>query len=120
MQKQPVRKGRPKNRGEVTVTSGIGPGQCGIKRNIPLAVVADGINVVAARTEKAVHHATVILHASAAIGMVWIRVGTTRVVTGERMSRVTHASAVRKRQAGLLAIGIRQPSEKMVETPVFH
>src|SRR5258708_8743524 len=43
-----------------------------------------------------------------------------RVVTGERMSRVTHACAVRKRQAGLLAICIRQPSEKMVETPVFH
>src|SRR5258708_36929426 len=104
MQKQPVRKGRPKDRGEVTVASGIVPGQCVIKRNIPFAVVADGIDVVATRAEKAVPHSTVILDASAAVGMVWIRVGATREVIGERMSRVTHACSVRNRQDTLLAI----------------
>src|SRR6266567_1017163 len=36
------------------------------------------------------------------------------------MRRMTRAIAVHIRQARLLAVRIRQPSQKMVETPVFH
>src|SRR2546423_15381926 len=48
----------------------------------------------------------------------WMR--ATGVVAGKRMSRVAHAGAVHVGQAGLLAVGVRQPAEKMVEAAVLH
>src|SRR5437667_11843403 len=120
MQKQSVGEGWAKDRSEVSIANGVVPGQCRVKRNVLFAVVADGIDVVATCAEKAVHQPMVVLDASAVVGMIWIRMRTTRVVTRERVSRVAHACAVHERQACLAAVRSGQPSEKMIETSILH
>src|SRR5438552_14099717 len=120
MKKQAIWECRPEDRSEIAVARRIVAGQFSIKRYVLLAVVSDGVDIVAPGAEKPIHQSIVIFDASAVVGMVGTRMRASGVITGKRMRRVGHACGVYIGQASLLTVGIRQPAEKMLETAVFH
>src|SRR4029077_20164193 len=103
---------RAKDGSEVAIASGEVPGKRRVKRDVLFAIVANGVDVVAAGAEKAVHQSMVIFDAGAIVGMVRVGMRPAGVVAGKRMSRMGHADAVHVRQPSLLAVGVRQPAEK--------
>jgi len=74
VQENPIREGRAKDRREIAVACCVAAGESGIERNVVLFVIADGINVVGAGTQEAVHFAAVVLDPAAVVGMVGIGV----------------------------------------------
>src|SRR6266853_3933913 len=72
VQENTIGERRAKNRREIAVARRVVSGERGVERDVVLFVIADGINVVGAGTQEAVHFATVVLDAAAIVGMIGI------------------------------------------------
>src|SRR6267154_1715439 len=72
VQENPIGEGRAKDGGEIAVARCVVAGESGVERNVVLFVIADGINVIGAGTQEAVHFAAVVLDAAAVVGMIGI------------------------------------------------
>src|SRR5215469_1397332 len=120
VQEKPIGKRRSENRSEVMITGGVVSGQSPVKGNVGFPVEANGVNVVASGAQESVHSPVVIFHAPAGIGVVWTRMGTTSEITRKGMSEMHLAALVAEGQPRLLAIDVRQPTQKMIEAAVLH
>src|SRR6267142_1605191 len=120
VQENPIGKRRAKDGGEIAVARCVVAGESGVERNVVLFVIADGINIVGAGTQEAVHFAAVVLDATAVVGMIGIGMRAPGVVPRKRISVVSDALLVAIGQASLLAIGIGKPAKEMIKAAVFH
>ena len=111
--------GRPQDGAEVTVTCCVRLRQAAHERTVPGLVVADGEGVAGRVGEKAVHLPVVVLEAAALVGVVGVLEAAAvelRLVKG----RVAAPLPVGVGEPGLSPIGVRQPSEEMIEAAVLH
>ena len=114
----PVRKGGPQDRTEITVE------RCPLRYRatqegeVFLPVVTDRERIVDA--EPAVAPGVVVFHAPALVRMVRIRVTAPLEIRSEGIGGVAHTGRIEVGEPGLPSVGIRQPSEEMVERPVLH
>jgi len=114
----PVRKGGPQDRAEVAVERCPLGHRATQEGEVLLAVVADRERIVDA--EPAVAAAAVVLHTPALVRMVRIRVTASLEIRSEGIGWVAHAGRIEVAEPGLPSVGIRQPSEEMVERTVLH
>ena len=120
VQENPIGERRAKDRREIAVARRVVAGESGVERNVVLFVIADGINVVGAGTQEAVHFAGVVLDSAAVVGMIGIGVRAAGVVARQGICVVSDALFIAIGQAGLLAIGVGKPAQEMIEAAIFH
>ena len=90
-----------------------------VEPEVGLRVVADRELVVLPRAQPPVAATAVVLHAAALERVVRVRVRTALVV-GQVVRAPGDAVAVDVREAGLLAVGAREPAQVVVEGAVLH
>src|SRR5262249_61827008 len=83
-------------------------------------VIADRVYVITSGAQESVHRAVVVRDPALVIGMGGIRVAAAGIVGRKGVSRMRDAVLVPVTESRLLTVRSRDPTEKVVETAIFH